>query len=220
MSKKKYRFEEDAPKLLLIVVGLAYLLLYQVFKDFKTAGIALTALCFLIVAIGVPIVLLIWKLAKKRNPETNAEPTPLPIPKVARSVESVSRYVERPFLTGTELLFFRDLHRAVMHPLLVQCKVGLWAVAKETDATGWNQIAQKHLDFVIYHPGSNKVLLAIELDDYTHESRKTRERDAVKNAILQQAGIPLVRVQVGKEYDFDRILSSVQPAQKKSRSTS
>lgn len=57
----------------------------------------------------------------------------------------------------------------------------------------FNKIKAKHIDFVVTDHQS-KILKAIELDDYTHNGEKRKERDSFVNEVLQGAGIEIVRV--------------------------
>ncbi len=51
----------------------------------------------------------------------------------------------------------------------------------------------KSVDFVICDKLYSRPLCAIELDDWSHDTDGAKEKDAVKENILQMAGIPLVR---------------------------
>lgn len=57
--------------------------------------------------------------------------------------------------------------------------------------TLFNQIAQKSVDFLVCLPDFTLVA-AVELDDATHQ----RTRDARREAILESADVPLVRLHV------------------------
>lgn len=49
------------------------------------------------------------------------------------------------------------------------------------------------MDFALTNPKNMYVLLAIELDDSTHNSPKTKERDEYLNKAYQDANIKLLR---------------------------
>lgn len=63
-----------------------------------------------------------------------------------------------------------------------------------------NRIDRKHVDFVLCATTSFAPVLAIELDDRSHERWDARQRDAVKDAALQAAGLPILRVEVTERY--------------------
>lgn len=51
-----------------------------------------------------------------------------------------------------------------------------------------------HVDFLIYSKVTHQPTLVVEVDGFTyHNTEKQKERDQVKNSILQKYGIPIVR---------------------------
>jgi hypothetical protein len=56
------------------------------------------------------------------------------------------------------------------------------------------KVRYKHVDFVLCDPDTAEPVLAIELDGASHQSQVQRQRDAEKDAVLEQAGLPLLRV--------------------------
>lgn len=65
----------------------------------------------------------------------------------------------------------------------------------------WNQISQKSLDFVVIRRADSKLMLAIELDDATHLHANRIARDELLDAIMHDAGLPLLHVPVQSHYD-------------------
>ena len=64
---------------------------------------------------------------------------------------------------------------------------------RKTYWSGLNRVTSKSIDFVVVDLASGGALLAIELDDKTHQRDDRKRRDAFVNDALRQAGIPLVR---------------------------
>lgn len=64
-----------------------------------------------------------------------------------------------------------------------------------------------HVDFLVFNKMGREPLLAIEVDGVSfHEQSKTqRARDAKKDAILQKAGIPLLRLKTNESGEKERI---------------
>ena len=58
----------------------------------------------------------------------------------------------------------------------------------------FNEISQKHLDFVVCRNGSWEIVCAIELDDGSHRRSNRIVRDNFVDTIFSGAGIPLFRV--------------------------
>ena len=56
------------------------------------------------------------------------------------------------------------------------------------------KVRHKHVDFVLCDRETATPVLAIELDGASHESDVQRQRDVEKDAVLRQAGLPLLRV--------------------------
>ena len=57
-----------------------------------------------------------------------------------------------------------------------------------------SHIDRKSVDFVLCDKNSLATKLAIELDDRTHEQSDRVERDGIVEGILEQAGVPLLRL--------------------------
>ncbi len=65
----------------------------------------------------------------------------------------------------------------------------------------FNMIQSKHLDFLVCEAGTLKVLCAVELDDKSHRRAGRMDRDAFKDRTLSDAGIPLHRFAVQRQYN-------------------
>jgi hypothetical protein len=79
------------------------------------------------------------------------------------------------------------------------------AVKKIENKSHWqkafNKIALKHFDFVLCDKTTLKVIAIIELDDSTHNRKKEKENDEVKNSICDEIKLPLIRVKASNKYD-------------------
>ena len=61
--------------------------------------------------------------------------------------------------------------------------------------TYWfNKIKSKHVDFLICQPETFKPLLAVELDDYTHNYKSRKERDDFVDKIYSDVGLPVLHI--------------------------
>ena len=69
----------------------------------------------------------------------------------------------------------------------------------------FSHINQKSIDFVICDKAYIKPLLAIELDDRTHESENRMERDEEVEKILNDAGLFLLRVRNNGNFNKEEI---------------
>jgi len=73
-----------------------------------------------------------------------------------------------------------------------------------------NQIAQKHVDFLLCDPGSMRPLLGVELDDASHERPDRQDRDVFVDQVFAAAGLLLLRVPVQAAYDTRALAAAIQ----------
>ena len=71
-----------------------------------------------------------------------------------------------------------------------------------------NRVASKSLDFVVVDIASGDALLVVELDDRTHDRPNRRERDALVDAALRVAGIPIARFRPAQRLDISQHLQA------------
>lgn len=110
-------------------------------------------------------------------------------------------------ITKAELRFLRALE------ICVQDRWRIFAMVRIADILqvsgnvkarqSWqNKINCKHIDFVLCDAEDLNVLLAIELDDSSHNRVDRQERDQFVNEAFLSAGLPLIRVPVQNSYDI------------------
>lgn len=119
-------------------------------------------------------------------------------------------------LTKTELAFYCVLRDALGGRFLISCKVRLADVVA-CPVRLWNtaygrRISQKHLDFVLCSPETSEFVLAIELNDPSHEAEARKKRDAFVADALRAADIPLVFVKTASAYCPDDLADIVKAA--------
>ena len=119
-----------------------------------------------------------------------------------------SPYVGSPLLTPAEQAFRLVLMQALPDDYVLFAMVRLadiLNVKKGFDARTrqghFNRIASKHADFVICDNASLVPSVIIELDDSSHERRAASERDRQKDAILEGAGLAVLRIKAQRIYD-------------------
>ena len=71
--------------------------------------------------------------------------------------------------------------------------------------SAFNEISQKHLDYVICREGTWEILCAVELDDSSHRRNAAVVRDAFVNIVFSGAGVPLVRVTAQAGYSVQEL---------------
>lgn len=86
--------------------------------------------------------------------------------------------------------------KAVGESYFVFPKMALREIIRNTHEADFKRISMKSVDFMIYERSIFTPKCAIELDDYTHDNRATKEHDQVKDYYLNVAGIPVIRIPV------------------------
>lgn len=69
----------------------------------------------------------------------------------------------------------------------------------------FSHINGKSVDFVVCDKAYIKPLLAIELDDKTHEREDRIERDSIVENMLKEAGMPLLRFQNSGSFNKEEV---------------
>lgn len=118
------------------------------------------------------------------------------------------------FMTPAEQRFFEFLCEVLASEeygdqLFVSCQVRVADLVDVTirdnpskRQTALNKVAQKHVDYVIVHKKTYRVLCLIELNDRTHYVQADRiERDKFLRGVFKEAEIPLLEIRVRREYD-------------------
>jgi very-short-patch-repair endonuclease len=72
-----------------------------------------------------------------------------------------------------------------------------------------NRIDRKHVDFVICDAATMRPLLAIELDDASHERADRIARDAFVDRVFETAGLPLQHVRFAWAYQPDVLMHAI-----------
>ena len=67
----------------------------------------------------------------------------------------------------------------------------------------FGKIAQKHVDFLLCDPSTMKPLCGIELDDISHTSKKSYERDLFVEKVYKDANFELIRL--SSKYTYKEI---------------
>jgi hypothetical protein len=120
----------------------------------------------------------------------------------------------RPFfrrkylLTKAEKSFYKILRAVVApHPVLAKVRLADLVEADERHLlrrSNFDHIKSKHIDFVICDQELSPII-AVELDDFSHQRPDRVARDRDVNRILEIASLPLLRVPVRPSYDETKI---------------
>ena len=139
-------------------------------------------------------------------PATDAAGRTLPMPKAMVSTK---------FVTPAELDFYRVLTRVLAGRGHILAQVALNRVLFLPNQPGrqsWsNKLRGRSLDFVVCDPATLRPMVAIELDDSTHDRRDRRARDDDVERLLSAAGLPLVRFKCRRTYHTQSVADAVLP---------
>ena len=128
----------------------------------------------------------------------------LATPELDLETPELPRYTKRTWLlTDVEHRLFRNLLAAVGQEYQIFAKVRLGDVmALQNRPHDYKyhiyQIMGKHFDFVLCHLITTEPLLAIELDDPSHEYFNRIKSDLFKDKVCEEVGLPLLRLHVSQ----------------------
>jgi hypothetical protein len=125
-------------------------------------------------------------------------------------------HIRDNFLSPAELYFYQVLQTAVSDWAIVLVKVNLGDLFyASTGDYGQNmayrnRIARKHVDFLLCDPETVRPLLAIELDDSSHNRSDRKQRDRFVDGVFAAARLPLVHVPVSHSYPTKKLRTFLQ----------
>ncbi|MCK5320886.1 DUF2726 domain-containing protein [Candidatus Parcubacteria bacterium] len=109
-----------------------------------------------------------------------------------------------------ELKFYKILKQIIYGELTIFAKVRLADVVYipkyySNNKYNFYRIQAKHIDYLICSNDRIKPLIAIELDDSSHNMPDRQKRDKFLEDMLEDAKLPLVRIKVSLSYDIENI---------------
>lgn len=134
-------------------------------------------------------------------------------PDVPATPADIGAYERRRYLlSAAEYSYYKVLHQVLPADRIVLVKVRLAdlfivkpGMAKGAHQAALNRITRKHLDFVICDRATCVPVLAIELDDASHEREDRRERDGFVDGLCRSAGLPLVHQRAQRGYSLEEV---------------
>ena len=118
-------------------------------------------------------------------------------------------------LTRAESSFFRILEQATENKYYIfpQIRISnlLYVKANKRDFFYFqSKIKYKSVDFVLTDKDYLNPLLAIELDDSTHNRNDRTERDDFVENAFKDAGLPLLRIKCSHSYDINNLKAQIE----------
>lgn len=129
--------------------------------------------------------------------------------KKASSFDNAKLY-RQPIMTKAESSFYDFLKSIVGENYLIETRKPLTEVFKRNGSLShelWTMHSRGHVDFLIVESHTKNPLLAIELDDWTHNTPSRRDADRRKDILFQRADLKLLRFRVGKRWGTDEELT-------------
>ena len=109
-------------------------------------------------------------------------------------------------VTPTEKKFKEHLQHHLPANIEIHCKVRFADVLRSEIINKLNiwkhkKIFMMHIDYTLVIKETQEIILAIELDDKSHHSKKANINDPKKNEMLKESRVHYARVPVNKMYD-------------------
>lgn len=176
------------------------------------ALIALGLFIFICTAIAGGIAGLTARLGRSRP---NSSPPPFIAPDwEPPKADPLPYSAKKYFFSAAERSFYEVLRRlSPDHTVFAKVRLAdLVHVAK--GAGNWqshfNRINRKHLDFVLCNRDLAPVV-AIELDDSSHDEEDRKARDEFVDQVLAAAGLPIAHIRAKRTYVPDEIRAALHP---------
>lgn len=116
---------------------------------------------------------------------------------------------ERSFLGVLEALRHDDYQLCVKVRLadIVGVRSGLERGERQA---ALNRVQAKHVDFLFIRATDGQPVLAVELDDASHEREDRRERDAFVDQLFSEVGLPVAHVRAQARYTVEEVRGVVE----------
>ncbi|WP_083922069.1 DUF2726 domain-containing protein [Thermus igniterrae] len=163
-------------------------------------------LFFVFILLGAMAILLGLRGAHREKKHAEASKTPASLP-----------YKLKPaLLSPAERSFWGVLQKVLPNEHLVWPKVRLLDLLLVDGEGGQrlsalNRVQAKHLDFLVVRARDARPILAIELDDRSHQRPDRQERDRFIDELMQKVGLPLVRIQARHAYAPEALKALLAP---------
>ncbi len=118
-------------------------------------------------------------------------------------------------LSKAETSFFRVLEQAIGNKYYIFPQVHLSDLVYVKSSRGeyykyFNKIDRKSVDFVLAEKNNLTPVLAIELDDNSHNYKNRIDRDNFVEDVFKNAGVPLLRIKCVASYDIQKIRTRIE----------
>ena len=123
---------------------------------------------------------------------------------------------KKSFLTQNEIAYYKVLQMIFGNRYLLFAQVNVFDLCDVLDRPfnqgAVNRINRLRVDFVLCHPRTFKPMIAIELDDSTHDRMHRRKRDGFLDEVFRVVGMKLVRQRARLTYSVAEVTQTVEAA--------
>lgn len=133
------------------------------------------------------------------------------------SLKDYPYFLRDDFLSPAEQSFYLVLKHVVSDRAIICTKVSLGDLffvrsnSRSNFRTLTNKIDRKHVDFLLCDPQTVRPLVAIELDDKSHQRSDRQARDELVAMVYQAAKLPLVRFPAKRGYTTSELVTLLSP---------
>jgi len=112
-------------------------------------------------------------------------------------------------MTRAEKEFFDVLERVVNNCYYIVPQVKISSIVAVPNIKNYyhylNKIDRKTIDFVLFDKKSFSPIMAIELDDSSHDKEERMKRDKFIDAVMNTVGLKITHIKVGPIYNQEEI---------------
>jgi len=123
---------------------------------------------------------------------------------------------KKSFLSPNEIAYYKVLQMIFGNRYLIFAQVSVFDLCDVLDRPfnqgAVNRINRLRVDFVLCHPRTFKPMIAVELDDSTHDRLDRRRRDAFLDRVFRVVGMKLVRQRARLTYSVAEVTQTVEAA--------
>lgn len=143
-------------------------------------------------------------------------PSPISEPELDLGTEEAPKYKQSDSVfTYQERRFFRALRDATgkKYEIFPKVRLGDFVYLSnlpKNQKYHRNQIQCKHIDYLLCEKFRFKPILAIELDDSSHNRLSRIESDEFKSTLFEEIGLPLLRFKIQSDYNSAEIVEKIE----------
>jgi hypothetical protein len=178
----------------------------QLFTFFFGTNIGWMLLLVVAVAVGTSVIFPRRRGRARRPAKVGHRKETAPHPQsFPNDLEPLAYRARDDFLSPGEISFFHVLCSVVGPDHFVFAKVRLsdilFVARPDENLAQYNQINQKHIDFLVCRLDGMRPVVAVELDDSSHQREDRQARDEFVDRAFEAADLRLVRVRAQRQYN-------------------